>query len=121
MNEIVDIKNEFMTTIRALISNYGFKEIENGYEKIDQRKLPDQHVNFNGRHMVNPGGTTTLKTFILFNGDGWVANEDDSKQQSFTQIRFKVLQDKDVRLDYEECFYWDEIERFKNIFNEIIK
>jgi len=121
MNEIVDIKNEFMTTIRTIISNQGFKEIENGFEKVDQHRLPDQHINFNGQNMVQSGGIVMLKTIITFIGDGWVSNLDDTNQRSFTQIKFKVLQDKDTRLDYEECFYWDEIERFKNIFNEIIK
>ena len=121
MNNMVDIKSEFMTTIRTLITNYGFKEIENGYEKIDQHKLPDQYINFNGRNMVQPGGVVIIKTIITFIGDGWVSNVDDTNQRSFTQIRFKVLQDKDTRLDHEECFYWDEMERFKNIINEIIK
>ena len=62
-----------------------------------------------------------FKTIITFIGDGWVSNLDGTNQQSFTQIKFKILQDKDTQLDYEDCFYWEEIERFKNVFNEIIK
>ena len=121
MNEIVDIKNEFMTTIRTLMSNRGFKEIENGYEKIDQHKLPDQYININGRNMVSNGGMVTLKTSVIFNGDGWISNKGDTNQRQFSQIRFKIEQNEDTRLDHEECFYWDEIEKFKIIFNEIIK
>ena len=121
MNKIVDIKNEFMTAIRTLISNYGFKRVEDGFEKVDQHRLPDQYINFNGRNMVQSGGVVTLKTIITFIGDGWVSNLDGTNQQSFTQIKFKILQDKDTQLDYEDCFYWEEIERFKNVFNEIIK
>lgn len=119
MNEIVDIKNEFMTSIRTLMSNRGFKETEDGYEKVDQHKLPDQYMNFNGRNIVQPGGVVTLKTIITFMGDGWISNIDDTNQQSFTQIKFKVLQDKDIRLDYEECFYWDDFKYFESLFNKI--
>jgi hypothetical protein len=51
-------------------------------------------------------------------GDGWVADMDESNKMEFTQVRFETYQGDNLTTQYEETFYWDNPEYFINFFNQ---
>jgi hypothetical protein len=52
-------------------------------------------------------------------GDGWVADIDESNKVEFTQVRFEEYQGDKLSMQYEEVFYWDNPTYFINFFNQI--
>jgi hypothetical protein len=121
MTDIINTKNEFMTTVKNIIKQYGFTENDNGYEKISEQRTGGQILSINGQRMEQPGKIVVIKHIINFFEDGWVANEDESCKREFTQIKFDILQDNQNIGTYEDCFYWDDINYFENILKQIIR
>lgn len=121
MAELTNIKQEFLTTIKTIITQHGFKEVSDGYKKVSEHQTRGQVITINGQRMEQPGQLVTIKQSIYMQGDGWMANEDESNKREFTQIKFETMQGDNVVLSHEDCFYWDEPQYFINTFNQIVK
>lgn len=121
MTELTNIKQEFITTINTIINQHGFKETACGYEKISEQRTRGQVITINGQRMEQPGQLIKIKQSIYNQGDGWVANEDESNKREFTQFKFETYQDNNVVVSHEDCFYWDDPQYFINVFNQIVK
>ena len=121
MAELTNIKQEFLTTIKTIITQHGFKETVCCYEKISEHQTRGQVITINGQRMEQPGQLVTIKQLIYNQGDGWVSNEDESNKREFTQFKFETHQGDNIVLSHEDCFYWDEPQYFINIFNQIVK
>lgn len=111
-------KQEFLDQILNTIQSSGFEEVDLRYEKTTIHRQHGQTIIINGQQMEQPGKPVQIKHVIYFNGDGWVANEDESDKREFTQIKFVVEQDDQTMMEYEDCFYWDDVTYFINIFNQ---
>lgn len=118
-NELVNIKQEWINTVESHIFPNGFEEILGGYERIKLARQPGQTVIINGRQMQQPGKEIEIRQYIYLDGDGWVANMDESNKMEFTQVRFEVYQGDKLSMQYEEVFYWDNPTYFINFFNQI--
>ena len=118
-NELVNIKQEWINTVESHIFPNGFEEKLGGYERIKFARQPGQTVIINGRQMQQPGKEIEIRQYIYFDGDGWVANMDESNKMEFTQVRFEAYQGDKLSMQYEEVFYWDNPTYFINFFNQI--
>jgi hypothetical protein len=118
-NELVNIKQEWINTVESHIFPNGFEEILGGYERIKLARQPGQTVIINGRQMQQPGKEIEIRQYIYLDGDGWVANMDESNKMEFTQVRFEAYQGDKLSMQYEEVFYWDNPTYFINFFNQI--
>lgn len=121
MEELVNTRHEFMDSIQTHLKQLGFVEVAWGYERNMQQHTSGRTISINGRVMEQPGQLVTIKQSVYIQGDGWVANADETDKHEFTQIKIELMQDKDVIGSIEECYYWDEAERFINILNQIIR
>lgn len=118
-NELVDIKQEWINAVESYIIPKDFKEILGGYERIKLVRQPGQTVIINGRQMQQPGKEIEIRQYIYLDGDGWVADMDESNKVEFTQVRFEAYQGDKLSMQYEEIFYWDNPTYFINFFNQI--
>lgn len=118
-NELVNIKQEWINTVESHIFPNGFEEILGGYERIKLARQPGQTVIINGRQMQQPGKEIEIRQYIYLDGDGWVANMDESNKMEFTQVRFEAYQGDKLSMQYEEVFYWDDPTYFIKFFNQI--
>ena len=118
-NELVNIKQEWINAVESHIFPNGFEEILDGYERIKLVRQPGQTVIINGRQMQQPGKEIEIRQYIYLDGDGWVANMDESNKMEFTQVRFEAYQGDKLSMQYEEVFYWDNPTYFINFFNQI--
>lgn len=121
MTELTNIKQEFLTTIKTVIAQRGFKKVADGYEKLSEHQAPGQVISINGQRIEQPGRIIKIKQSIQFLGEGWVANEDETAKREFTQIKFETVQGDNIVGLHDDCFYWDEPQYFINIFNQIVK
>lgn len=117
--ELVNIKQEWINAVESHIFPNGFEEILDGYERIKLVRQPGQTVIINGRQMQQPGKEIEIRQYIYLDGDGWVADMDESNKMEFTQVRFEVYQGDKLSMQYEEVFYWDNPTYFINFFNQI--
>lgn len=120
-NELVNIKQEWINAIKSHMSIHDFQETDFGYERIRIVREPGQTISINGRVMQQPGKEIKIRQIVYFQGDGWVANLDDTNKVEFTQIKFETYQGDDLVMQYEEAFYWDDSEYFINLFNQAFK
>ena len=120
-NTLVNIKQEWNDVIKSHISSQGFQETECGYERIIITREPGQTISINGRVMQQPGKEIKIKQLVCFQGDGWVADMDESNKVEFTQIKFETYQGNDLVMQYEEAFYWDNPNYFIELFNKAFK
>jgi hypothetical protein len=118
-NELVDIKQEWINAVESHIIPKNFEEILGGYERIRLVRQPGQTVIINGRQMQQPGKEIEIRQYIYLDGDGWVADMDESNKVEFTQVRFEAYQGDNLTSQYEEAFYWDNPEYFINFFNQV--
>lgn len=118
-NELVDIKQEWISAVESHIIPKDFEEILGGYERIKLVRQPGQTVIINGRQMQQPGKEIEIRQYIYLDGDGWVADMDESNKVEFTQVRFEAYQGDKLSMQYEEIFYWDNPTYFINFFNQI--
>jgi hypothetical protein len=118
-NELVNIKQEWINTVESHIFPNGFEEILGGYERIKLARQPGQTVIINGRQMQQPGKEIEIRQYIYLDGDGWVADMDESNKVEFTQVRFEEYQGDKLSMQYEEVFYWDNPTYFINFFNQV--
>lgn len=118
-NELVNIKQEWINAVESHIFPNGFEEILGGYERIKIARQPGQTIIINGRQMQQPGKEIEIRQYIYLDGDGWVANMDESNKMEFTQVRFEAYQGDKLSMQYEEVFYWDNPTYFINFFNQI--
>jgi hypothetical protein len=120
-NALVNIKQEWNDVIKSHILSQGFQETEFGYEKIRIAREPGQTISINGRIMQQPGKEIKIKQLVCVQGDGWVADMDESNKVEFTQIKFETYQGNDLVMQYEEAFYWDNPNYFIELFNKAFK
>ena len=118
-NELVDIKQEWINAVESHIFPNGFEEILDGYERIKLVRQPGQTIIINGRQMQQPGKEIEIRQYIYLDGDGWVADMDESNKVEFTQVRFEAHQGDKLSMQHEEVFYWDNPTYFINFFNQI--
>ena len=118
---IYNMKNKWMKDLEQEVLSRGFQKIEQGYELIKNVQQPGQTISINGRVMHQPGKTIEIKQTIVFNGEGWVGDENEENKKEFTQIKFKIEQNGQEIGTFEEGFYWDDIDHFKYMFNTIFK
>lgn len=118
-NELVNIKQEWINAVESHIFPNGFEEILGGYERIKIARQPGQTIIINGRQMQQPGKEIEIRQYIYLDGDGWVADMDESNKMEFTQVRFEVYQGDKLSMQYEEVFYWDDPTYFINFFNQV--
>lgn len=118
-NELVDIKQEWISAVESYIFQSGFEAILGGYERIKLVRQPGQTVIINGRQMQQPGKEIEIRQYIYLDGDGWVANMDESNKMEFTQVRFETYEGDKLSMQYEEVFYWDNPTYFINFFNQV--
>lgn len=117
-NALVNIKQEWLDAIKSHMTSIGFQETDWGYERVRIAREPGQTISINGRIMQQPGKEIEIKQLVCFQGDGWVADMDESNKVEFTQIKFETYQGNDLVLQHEEAFYWDEPNYFIDIFNQ---
>lgn len=120
-NALVDLKQSWLETIKERLLYQGFQEVENGFELIRVVRQPGQTISINGRVMQQPGKEIEIKHSISLVGDGWIANEDESNKEDFTQVVFETYQDGELMVEYEEAFYWTEPYRLIEVLYQIFK
>lgn len=118
-NEVLNIKKNWTDQIISHIVSNGFNKAPDGYIRLRVQQLPGQTISINGQVMHQPGGTIEIEQCIYFAGEGWVANEDETNKQEFTQIKFEIYQGDDLTMQIEEAFYWDNPNYFIEFFNQI--
>ena len=121
MNQIINQKAEFYTSIEAQLESAGFIKVDDKYENIIKHQLPGQQISINGQVMHQPGKEVEIKNIVKLNNDGWVSDMDGSNKQEFTQIFFEMIHDGEKIREYNENFYWGELSYFMNIFNQIFR
>ena len=118
-NELVNIKQEWLNVIKSHLTSLDFQETDCGYERIIIAREPGQTISINGRIMQQPGKEIKIKQIVYFQGDGWIANSDETNKIDFTQIKFETYQGDNLVMEYEEVFYWDDSNYFIKLFNQI--
>lgn len=118
-NELVDIRVEWIKAVENHIIPLGFEETVYGYARVRIARQPGQTIIINGQTMQQPGKEIEIRQDIYLDGDGWVADMDESNKVEFTQVRFEAYQGDNLTTQYEEAFYWDNPEYFINFFNQV--
>lgn len=118
-NELVNIKQEWLNGIKSHVTSNRFQETDWGYERTTITREPGQTISINGRVMQQPGKEIEIKEIVSFQGDGWVANVDDTNKVDFTQIKFETYQGENLVMQHEEAFYWDDLQYFIKLFNHV--
>ena len=119
MNEIVLSKEGWLNEVETLLNGYSFNKTEDGnYNKEIIQYSGGQTIVINGQRMEQPGQQIKIMQSVLFNGDGWIADKDESNKQNFTQVVFEVKSNVQ-EIIYEECIYWDDTQRVKELIYQI--
>jgi hypothetical protein len=118
-NELIDIRAEWIKAVENHIVPLGFEETVYGYARVRTVRQHGQTIIINGQTMQQPGKEIEIRQDIYLDGDGWVADMDESNKVEFTQVRFEAYQGDDLTSHYEEAFYWDNPEYFINFFNQV--
>lgn len=118
-SELVNIKQEWLNGIKSHATSNRFQETDWGYERTTITREPGQTISINGRVMQQPGKEIEIKEIVSFQGDGWVANMDDTNKVDFTQIKFETYQGENLVMQHEEAFYWDDLQYFIKLFNHV--
>ena len=119
MNEIVLVKEDWLNKVETILNGYSFNKNEDGnYNKETIQYSGGQTIVINGQRMEQPGQQIRISNEIRFIGDGWIADEDESNKQNFTQVVFEVKSDVQ-EIIYEECIYWGDAQRVRELINQI--
>lgn len=118
MNEIINIKDNWLTSNKSILENLGFKECDGYWSRTQTVKVSEQNIIYNNQHVSQPI-TAEVEYRIYMIGDGWLADEDESNKREFTQLYFEAFMNGKSQGGYEECIYWDDTDRIKNIINQI--
>ena len=119
-DKLMNLKQNWIQSLDSFISSRGFEKTDWGYEQIEISRQPGQTISFNGHVMQQQGKEIKIQKKIILVGDGWVADSDEeSNKMDFTQVKFEAYRDEDLALEYEEALYWDELDYFTEIFNQI--
>lgn len=108
MGELIQhTRDTWLSSIETLLTQLGFTKVDNGFERVHQQRYGSQVTIINGQRMEQPGQIITVKNIIIFNGDGWLVNEDDTNKREFTQVIFEVFTNGNLQGSAEQCMYWD--------------
>lgn len=123
MNEelvLANPKQDWLDGVTELVMSQGFTETDNGFERVIVIRQPIQTISINGQVMQQPGKEIEIKQVIDFqNDDGWVENSDGTRKMEFTQVSFEIYQGGELTSQYEDMFYWDEKDYFKDVVNHV--
>ena len=112
-------KEDWLNKVETLLNSYSFNKAEDGnYNKEATQYSGSQTIVINGQRMEQPGQQIKIMQSVLFSGDGWIADKDESNKQNFTQVIFEVKSDVQ-KIIYEECIYWDDTQRIRELINQI--
>ena len=100
-------RDTWLSSIETSLTQLGFVKVDNGFERTHQQRHGGQVITINGQRMEQPGQIITVKNAVTFNGDGWLANKDDTNKREFTQVIFEVFTNGDSQGSAEQCMYWD--------------
>lgn len=113
------MKEQFKNSILEYIKSKGF-ELDNSQDEVYETYIktitvPGQlsTMIINGRQMQQQGPPITLKYICDIWGFGSI---DDNE---FLEIGFIVYHTDEIVTNFIDCFYLDEFEFFKEIFNKI--
>jgi hypothetical protein len=120
-NNLINIKQNWDESIKSYMTSKGFEESDDGFICTKLVRQPGQTISINGRVMQQPGEEIEIKNIVCFIGDGWVANMDDTNKKDFSQVIFKTYQNNALVFQYEDMFYWDDLDCFYNILNKVFK
>ena len=120
MEELVNIRQEFMATILTHLKQLGFVEVVDGYKRTVEQRTSGRTISINGQVMEQPGSLIKITQSVYFIGDGWVTNEDGTNKREFSQIKIEITQEDTIG-SMEECYYWDEADRFINTLKRVIR
>ena len=121
MNEIINIKDNWLNEVEFIVTEHSFMKIDdNTYSKETIGYTGGQTIIVNGQRMEQPGQQIKITQSIKLNGDGCISNMDDSCRRDFTQIIFSIGSGEHEDT-YEECIYWDDANRVKQIIDQIFK
>lgn len=113
-------KENWCNQVEAHLSQLGFYKIDdNTFERVIKQQQGGQVVIINNQRTELPGQIITVTNTVYYNGDGWSADEDESNKREFTQVVFETTLDGELRGEAEFCFYWDDIQYFIDILNQI--
>ena len=112
-------KQDWLDGITELVVNQGFTEADNGFERVRVIRQPGQTISINGQVMQQPGKEIEIKQVIYFQSDGYVENSDGTRKMEFTQVSFEIYQGGKLASQYEDMFYWDEQDYFKDVVNHV--
>lgn len=122
MNEelvLANPKQDWLDGVTELVVSKGFTEADNGFERVRVIRQPGQTISINGQVMQQPGKDIEIKQVIDFQSDGWVENSDGTRKMEFTQVSFEIYQGGELASQYEDMFYWDEKDYFKDVVNHV--
>lgn len=121
MNNVVLSKDNWLNEVEAFITGKTFEKIDdNTYRKESIQYAGGQTIIINGQRMEQPGQQVKITQSVTFNEDGWVSNLDDSNKQGFTQVVFGITAGDQENI-YEECIYWNDANRVKELINQIFR
>jgi hypothetical protein len=112
-------KQDWLDGVTELVVSQGFTEVDNGFERVRVIRQPGQTISINGQVMQQPGKEIEIKQVIDFQSDGWVENSDGTRKMEFTQVSFEIYQGGKLASQYEDMFYWDEKDYFKDVVNHV--
>lgn len=112
-------KQDWLDGVTELVASQGFTETDNGFERVIVIRQPGQTISINGQVMHQPGKEIEIKQVIDFQSDGWVENSDGTRKMEFTQASFEIYQGGELSSQYEDMFYWDEKDYFKDVINHV--
>ena len=111
------MRNEFLNKIDEFLVQFGFVKENDSYIKQFQSRT-NQQIVINGQQMGSPIINNKVNINLL--GEGAIINEDES-EVPFELIEFIVEQNNQIVMETNMTFYYNEIETFKNFFNQIFQ
>ena len=115
------MRDNFIQNMITVLNEYGFKQDDQEFKRIEFRQQPGQSIIINGQRMDQPPQNIEIVKLFTIIGDGYVENGDGSNRKDFTQINFKVFVENEEQGSFEEGFYWDDFEYFKNVIKQLIE
>ena len=94
--------------------------VKDGEKWTLEKEQPGQRqtIIINGQQSVQQGPPNKVNFLIEVVGDG--SMKDEKKEEPFVQIHFEVKVNNHVNADFEETFYYDDIELLSNIINQML-
>lgn len=102
------MKEKFIKEIKSFLKDFSFDD-KNTFSKQIKKQLPDQIVIINNQQIKQSGQVINLQFIVELFGEGYV-DEDE-----FIMIRFSIKQNDKKIKELFESFYFNEIDKFKQI------